>query len=55
MTKPLIVVSPSLKVEMVARIFANHNIGHAPVMEDQKLVGIVSMTDLIVEVITEPD
>lgn len=55
MTKPLIVVSPSLKVEMVARIFANHNIGHAPVMEDQKLVGIVSMTDLIVEVITEPE
>ena len=54
MTKPLIVVDPSLKVELVARLFANHKIGHAPVIEDHKLVGIVSMTDLVVEVITEP-
>ena len=54
MTKPLIVVNPSLKVELVARLFANHKIGHAPVIEDHKLVGIVSMTDLVVEVITEP-
>ena len=52
MTKPLIVVNPSLKVELVARLFANHKIGHAPVIEDHKLVGIVSMTDLVVEVIT---
>lgn len=54
MTKPLIVVNPSLKVEMIARLFANHRIGHAPVIEDHKLVGVVSMTDLIVEVVTEP-
>lgn len=54
MTKPLIVVNPSLKVEMVARLFAQHRIGHAPVIEDHRLVGIVSMTDLITEVITEP-
>lgn len=55
MTKPLVVVNPSLKVEMIARLFAQCNIGHAPVIEDHKLVGVVSMTDLIVEVITEPD
>ena len=54
MTKPLIVVNPSLKVELIARLFANHKIGHAPVIEDHKLVGIISMTDLVVEVITEP-
>jgi CBS domain-containing protein len=54
MTKPLIVVNPSLKVEMIARLFAQHKVGHAPVIEDHKLVGIVSMTDLVVEVITEP-
>jgi CBS domain-containing protein len=54
MTKPLIVVNPSLKVEMIARLFAQHRVGHAPVIEDHKLVGIVSMTDLVVEVITEP-
>jgi CBS domain-containing protein len=54
MTKPLIVVNPSLRVELIARLFARHRIGHAPVIEDHKLVGIVSMTDLVVEVITEP-
>ena len=54
MTKPLIVVNASLKVELIARLFANHRVGHAPVIEDHKLVGIVSMTDLVVEVITEP-
>ena len=54
MTKPLIVVNPSLKVEMIARLFAQHHVGHAPVIEDHRLVGIVSMTDLVVEVITEP-
>ena len=55
MTKPLIVVNPSLKAEMIARLFAQHNIGHAPVIEDHRLMGIVSMTDLITEVITEPE
>jgi CBS domain-containing protein len=54
MTKPLIVVNPSLKVEMIARLFAHHKVGHAPVIDDHRLVGIVSMTDLVVEVITEP-
>ena len=55
MTKPLIVINPSLKAEMVARLFAQHNIGHAPVVEDDKVIGMVSMTDLITEVITEPE
>jgi len=54
MTKPLIGVNPTLKVELVARLFANHKIGHAPVMEGARIVGIVSMTDLVVEVVTEP-
>ena len=54
MTKPLIVVNASLKVEMIARLFAHHRVGHAPMIEDHRLVGIVSMTDLVVEVITEP-
>ena len=55
MTKPLIVVNPSLKVEMIARLFAQNNIGHAPVIEDREVIGMVSMTDLITEVITEPE
>lgn len=55
MTKPLIIVNPSLKVEMVARLFAQHHIGHAPVIEDHKIIGMISLTDLVTEVIAEPE
>jgi len=55
MTKPLVVVNPSLKVEMIARLFAQHNIGHAPVLEDHKVIGMISLTDLVTEVIPEPE
>jgi CBS domain-containing protein len=55
MTKPLVVANPSLKADLIAKLFAKHNIGHAPVIENHKLVGVVSMTDLIVEVITDPE
>src|SRR3990172_12380974 len=34
MTKPLIVVNPTLKVEMIARLFAQNNIAHPPVIDD---------------------
>ncbi len=53
MVKPLVVVNPSLKVEHVARLFAQSGIGHAPVISGHRLVGVISKTDLIVEVITE--
>lgn len=55
MTKPLVVVNPSLTANLIAKLFAKNNIGHAPVIENHKLVGIISMTDLIVEVITDPE
>jgi CBS domain-containing protein len=53
MNKPLVVVNPNLKVEYVARLFARTGIGHAPVISDHQLVGVISKTDLIVEVVTE--
>lgn len=54
MTKPLVVLNPSLKADLIAKLFAKNKIGHAPVIENHKLVGMVSMTDLIVEVIPDP-
>jgi CBS domain-containing protein len=53
-TRPVIMVNPAMKVEMIARLFAHSNIGHAPVIENDQIIGMVSMTDLITEVITEP-
>jgi CBS domain-containing protein len=53
MIKPLVVVNPNLKVEYIARLFAQTGIGHAPVISEHKLVGVISKTDLIVEVVAE--
>jgi CBS domain-containing protein len=53
MTKPLISLTPDLKAEYIARLFKQSDIGHAPVIEDDQVLGIVSMTDLITEVIPE--
>lgn len=46
MTKPCIVVPPSLGVEYVARLFAHTHIRRAPVVEG-KLLGIVSVSDIL--------
>lgn len=55
MTKPLVTVPPNLPAKYIARLFHQTRIGHVPVFDGGKLLGIVSMTDLITEVITEPD
>jgi CBS domain-containing protein len=54
MTKPAITIPPTMEVKHIARLFRYAHIGHAPVVDGGKLLGIVSMTDLITEVITEP-
>ena len=55
MTKPLVTVPPTLPAQYIARLFHQTRIGHVPVFDCGKLLGIVSMTDLITEVISEPD
>ncbi len=54
MTKPAVTIAPDLKVEYIAKLFRQMEIGHAPVIENGIVIGIVSMTDLITEVISEP-
>jgi acetoin utilization protein AcuB len=46
MTKDVITVSPDTPVEEAARIMADYKIGGLPVMERDKLVGIITETDL---------
>jgi CBS domain-containing protein len=48
MTKPCIVVNPDLSVENVAKLFANHHLLRAPVIQD-RLLGIISISDLLVK------
>lgn len=55
MSKPAITISPAMSVQHIARLFQQMEIGHALVVDCDVLQGVVSMTDLVVEVITEPD
>ncbi|MCL5672882.1 MAG: CBS domain-containing protein [Nitrososphaerota archaeon] len=45
--KSLITVSPAEKVEVAARIMSEAGIKKLPVMENHKLVGIVTQTDIV--------
>jgi CBS domain-containing protein len=54
MTKPAITIAPAMEVKHIARLFRQTHIGHAPVVDGGKLLGVVSMTDLVTEVINEP-
>lgn len=55
MTKPVVTIPPDMQAQYIARLFRQMGIGHAPVVDRGELVGIVSMTDLITEVVAEPD
>lgn len=46
MTKPCVVINPDLGVEYVARLFAQTNIHHAPVIQGD-LLGIISTSDIL--------
>jgi len=43
---PVITVGPDLPIEEAARVMVDHHIGCLPVVENEKLVGIISDTDI---------
>jgi CBS domain-containing protein len=47
MTKPLVVINPDLDVIYVARLMAQQKLSRAPVLFEQKLQGVISVTDII--------
>ena len=53
MTKPVVTIQPGMKVEYIARLFTQSGFGHTLVMDCGELLGVVSMTDLITETITD--
>ena len=42
MAKPVLTVRPDMEIRYCARMFENFGISHAPVVEDDKIVGMVS-------------
>lgn len=48
MTKPCIAINPDLGLEYVARLFADHHLHRAPVIQGE-LLGIISLTDILAQ------
>lgn len=49
MAKPVISVDPEMDVRYCARLFDRFNLSRAPVLEHGEVVGIVSLTDLVLK------
>ncbi|NET37562.1 MAG: CBS domain-containing protein [Cyanothece sp. SIO1E1] len=49
MRKPCIVVDPELSVRAVAQLLADTGIQRAPVMQDDQLLGVISVTDIVMK------
>ena len=47
MTSPLITIDPNADLTEAAKIMAKNNINRLPVMEGDKLVGLISSTDIV--------
>ena len=53
MTKPVISVDPNMDIRYCARLFDRFDLTRAPVMESGRVVGIVSLTDLVLRGLCE--
>ena len=47
MQKPALTVSPNMDIRYCARLFTRFEISRAPVVENDTLLGIVSLTDMV--------
>ena len=47
MVKPLIAVSPGMDIRYCARLFERFELSRAPVIENGQMIGVVSMSDLV--------
>lgn len=47
MSKPVISVDPEMDIRYCARMFEKFGLSRAPVLENRKIVGVVSFTDMV--------
>lgn len=47
MAKPVISVDPSMDIRYCARLFENFGLSLAPVLEDGKVIGVVTYNDMV--------
>ncbi|MGW8311135.1 MAG: CBS domain-containing protein [Thiogranum sp.] len=49
MTKPVMSVDPDMDIRYCARLFERFGLSRAPVVENDKVIGIVSFTDMVLK------
>ena len=49
MTKPLLTVDPDMDIRYCARFFEKFDLSRAPVVENGKVIGIISYTDMVLK------
>jgi predicted transcriptional regulator len=49
MSKPVISVSPEMDIRYCTRLFEAIGLSRAPVIEDHKVIGLVSYTDIVLK------
>jgi predicted transcriptional regulator len=47
MVKPALTVAPEMDIRYCARLFSHFKLSRAPVIENRKVIGIVSLTDMV--------
>jgi len=55
MSKPVIVGKPKMSIEGAVKLMFNRNIKKLPVVDDDNLVGLVTLTDLVLSLVTLTD
>lgn len=49
MSKPVITVDPEMDIRYCARLFTRFELSRAPVLEKGRVIGIVSLTDMVLK------
>ena len=49
MSKPVITVDPEMDIRYCARLFTRYDLSRAPVLEGGHVIGIVSLTDMVLK------
>jgi CBS domain-containing protein len=55
MSKPVICIDPDMDIRYCARLFDKFGLSRAPVVENDKVIGIVSFTDMVLRGMVEND
>lgn len=55
MSKPVICIDPEMDIRYCARLFEKFGLSRAPVVENRKVIGIVSFTDMVLHGMVEND